>query len=147
VPRVILAVIIIAFGSYFARFVGRSVGAYCRNTGIAEAVALGRLATYAVIVFVLLIAFDQLGVGDLIRDSFLILLAAVALALALAFGLGGQKRAAEILERWRSEDRGQKPEDKSTDDRPKDVSTLPQPPRTDMTQTPRASSRSGPYGS
>jgi hypothetical protein len=38
--------------------------------------------------------------GDIIRQTFLILLTAVALALALAFGLGGQKRAAEFLERW-----------------------------------------------
>jgi hypothetical protein len=63
-------------------------------------VLLGRLTTYAVVVFVFLIALDQLGVGDIIRESFLILLAAVALALALAFGLGGQKRAAQFLDRW-----------------------------------------------
>ena len=49
-------------------------------------------------VFVVLIALDQLGLGDIIRQTFLIILAAIALALALAFGLGGQKRAAELLE-------------------------------------------------
>ncbi len=86
VPRVILAVVIIAFGAYFGRFIGRSVTAYCRSVGIADGVMLGRIAMYAVIVFVLLIALEQLGVGDLIRQSFLILLAAVALALAIAFG-------------------------------------------------------------
>ena len=51
-------------------------------------------------VFVVLIALDQLGLGEIIRQTFLIVVAAVALALALAFGLGGQKRAAEFLERW-----------------------------------------------
>ncbi len=51
-------------------------------------------------VFVVLIALDQMDLGDIIRQSFLIILAAVALGLALAFGLGGQKRAAELLERW-----------------------------------------------
>ncbi len=100
VPRVILAVVIVAFGAYFGRFIGRSVTVYCRNIGATDSELLGRLATYAVIIFVLLIALDQLGVGDLIRQSFLILLGAVALALALAFGLGGQKRAAEFLERF-----------------------------------------------
>ena len=104
VPRVILAVVILAFGAYFGRFIGRSVTAYCRNVGMADAGLLGRLAMYAVVMFVILIAFDQLGVGDLIRESFLILLTAVALALALAFGLGGQKRAAELLEHWRTQE-------------------------------------------
>lgn len=115
VPRVILAVIVLAFGAYFGRFIGRSVAVYCRNIGIADADLLGRLAMYAVVIFVLMIALDQLGVGDLIRQSFLILLAAIALALALAFGLGGQKRAAEFLERWRSQEsefRSQKKEDR-----------------------------------
>jgi len=50
--------------------------------------------------FVAMVAIDHLGLGDIIRQTFLILLTAVALALALAFGLGGQKRAAEFLERW-----------------------------------------------
>lgn len=105
VPRVILAVVILAFGAYFGGFIGRSVAVYCRNVGIADSELLGRLAMYAVVVFVLLIALDQLGLGDIIRESFLIILAAVAVGLALAFGLafglGGQKRAAEFLERWR----------------------------------------------
>jgi hypothetical protein len=104
VPRVILAVVILAFGSYFGRFVGRALTVYFRNIGIAGADILGRIATYAVVVFVFLIALDQLGVGDIIRESFLILLAAVALALALAFGLGGQRRAARLLERWAREE-------------------------------------------
>jgi hypothetical protein len=49
-----------------------------------------------------MIALDQTGLGDIIRETFLILVAAVALGLALAFGLGGQKRAAELIERWTS---------------------------------------------
>jgi hypothetical protein len=104
VPRVILAVVILAFGAYFGRFIGRSVAVYCRGVGISDSELLGRLAMYAVIVFVLLIALDQMGVGDLIRESFLILLAALALALALAFGLGGQKKAAQFLERWNAQE-------------------------------------------
>lgn len=105
VPRVILAVVILAFGAYFGRFIGRSVTVYCRNVGIADSELLGRAAMYSVVIFVLLIALDQLGLGDIIRQSFLIILAAVALGLALAFGLafgiGGQHRAAEFLDRWR----------------------------------------------
>jgi hypothetical protein len=117
VPRVILAVVILAFGAYFGRFVGRAVTVYCRNVDMPDAGVLGRLATYAVVVFVFLIALDQLGVGDIIRESFLILLAAVALALALAFGLGGQKRAAQFLDRW---SRAREPADSAPSESPRE---------------------------
>jgi len=101
VPRVILAVVILAFGAYFAHFIDGSVTAYGRNVGFDEAPLLGRLARYAVLLFVILIALDQLGIGgDIIRQSFLIILAGVVLALALAFGLGGREWAANLLEYW-----------------------------------------------
>ena len=109
VPKVMVAVLIVAFGAYFARFVGSAVTTYGNNVGVGEAKALGRLARYAIMIFVILIALDQLGLGDIIRQTFLIIVGAVALGLALAFGLGGQKRAAELLERWsrrKDEDRG-----------------------------------------
>jgi len=101
VPRVIVALLIIAFGAYFARFVGNAVDAYCSNVDMQDADLLGRLARYAILVFVVLIALDQVDVaGDIVRLSFLIVLGGVVLALALAFGLGGRERAADLLERW-----------------------------------------------
>jgi hypothetical protein len=100
VPRVIVAIIILAFGAYFARFIGMTVTAYCKNLDMPDAALLGRLAMYAIVIFVAMIAIDHLGLGDIIRQTFLIILIGVALALALAFGLGGQKRAADFLERW-----------------------------------------------
>ncbi|WP_263770368.1 mechanosensitive ion channel family protein [Propionivibrio soli] len=101
VPRVILAVVILAFGAYFALFIDGTVTLYGRNVGFDEAPVLGRLARYAVLLFVALIALDQLGIGgDIIRQSFLIILAGIVLALALAFGLGGRDWAAALLDRW-----------------------------------------------
>jgi hypothetical protein len=114
VPRVMVAVLLIAFGAYFARFVRMAVTTYCRNIGIGDADLLGRLSMYAIMAFVILIALDQLGLGDIIRQTFLILIAAVALGLALAFGLGGRDHAAQWLDRWaRSRDA-----DRHWDDRP-----------------------------
>ena len=100
VPKVIVAIVILAFGGYFARFIGMSVTAYCRNLDMPDAELLGRLAMYAIVVFVAMVAIDHLGLGDIIRQTFLIILIGVVLALALAFGIGGQKRAADFLERW-----------------------------------------------
>jgi hypothetical protein len=101
VPRVMVAVLILAFGAYFARAVGGAVTTYCRNVRLQDADLLGRIAQYAILAFVVLIALDQVNVGgDIVRQSFLILLAGVVLALALAFGIGGKDWAAEMLERW-----------------------------------------------
>ena len=101
VPKVMVAVLILVFGAYFARFVGQAVCAYCKKLQLQDADLLGRIVQYAILVFVVLIALDQVHVGgDIMREAFLILLAGVVLALALAFGLGGRDWAAELLERW-----------------------------------------------
>ena len=101
VPKVIVAVLILAFGAYFARFIGASVTTYCKNAQVRDGELLGRLAQYTVLVFIVLISLEHLGVGgDIIRLTFLIVLGGLVLALALAFGIGGQRWAAELLERW-----------------------------------------------
>ena len=101
VPRVMVALVILAFGAYFARFVGGAVMAYCRNVRIQDGDLLGRLAQYAILAFVVLIALEQMQIaGEVIRLSFLILLSGIVLALALAFGIGGKAWAAELLDRW-----------------------------------------------
>ena len=100
VPKVMFAVVIIVFGAYFARFVASALTTYLRDTHAGEAALIGRLALYAIMVFVIMIALDQMGLGDIIRQAFLIIVAGIALGLALAFGLGGTKRAADVIERW-----------------------------------------------
>lgn len=101
VPKIIVALVILAFGAYFARFVGSTIVTYCRNVGVRDADLLGKAAQYALVVFVVLIALDQMNVGgDIVRQSFLILLAGAVFALALAFGIGGKDWAAGLLERW-----------------------------------------------
>ena len=100
VPRVMIAVVVLVFGAYFARFVSGALTVYLQNIGAGEAALLGRLCMYAIMVFVILIALDQLGLGDILRQTFLILVGAASLGLAIAFGLGGQRRAAELIEKW-----------------------------------------------
>ena len=101
VPNVFVALLILAFGAYFARFVGDAVTTYGRNVDLQDAHLLGKLAQYAILIFVVLIALDQVNVGgDIVRQSFLVILAGVVFALALAFGLAGREWAAERIEHW-----------------------------------------------
>ena len=98
IPNVIVAVLIIAIGLYFARFFGDAVVAYAKNVGIEDADIMGRVTRYAIMIFVITIALAQVNVGaDIVRWTFFILLAGIVLALALAFGLGGQKWAAGVI--------------------------------------------------
>ena len=101
VPKVLVALLITVFGSYFARFVGTTVQAYCRAAAITDGELLGRLVRYAILTFVLLLAIDHLDIsGGLIQQTFLILLAGFVFAAALAFGLGARDHAKAILDRW-----------------------------------------------
>jgi len=100
-PKLLVGLLVLIFGAYFGRFVGNAVQTYFRNVGVSDADLLGRIAQYAIVVFVVLIAVDQLDIGgDLVQHTFLILLGGVVLALALAFGLGGRDWAAGLLARW-----------------------------------------------
>ena len=101
VPRLLVALLVVVFGSYFARFAGNAVKSYCRSAEISDGELLGRVMQYGVLAFVILLAVDHLDIGGgLIQQTFLILLGGVVIALALSFGLGGRDRAAELIERW-----------------------------------------------
>lgn len=109
VPRLLVALLVLIFGSYFARFAGNAVHSYCRSAEISDGELLGRFMQYGVMAFVVLLAVDHLDIGGgLIQQTFLILLSGVVVALALAFGIGGRDRAAALIERWVPRDRGDK---------------------------------------
>jgi len=106
VPNVIVAVIILAIGLYFARFVGDAMVAYSKNIGLEDAELLGRVSRYGIMIFVIVIALDQVDVADdIIRWTFFIVIAGIVFGLALAFGLGGQKWAAGQLDKFVKKER------------------------------------------
>lgn len=101
VPKLLVALLVLIFGSYFARFVGGAVRSYCKSAGVSDGDLLGRLTRYGIMTFVVLLAVDHLDIGgQLIQQTFLILLAGVVFAVALALGLGARERAARLIERW-----------------------------------------------
>jgi Conserved TM helix len=101
VPNIFVALLILAFGAYFAKFVADAVNNYGRNVGMQDTLLLAKAAQYAILLFVVLIALDQIKVGgDIVRESFLIILGGVVFALALAFGLAGKDWAADRIEQW-----------------------------------------------
>ncbi len=100
-PKLLIAMLIVVFGSYCARFAGTAVHSYCLDAKIPDADLLGRIVRYVIMTFVVMIAVSQVEIGgDMVQRTFLIILGGLMLALALAFGLGGQDWAAALLQRW-----------------------------------------------
>jgi len=101
IPNLILAIGVLVFGSLLARVVGGLVLSYLSNIGSAAAEAIGALARYAVLMFVVFMAAEQLAIQTAVLVSaFQIAFAAVCLAAALAFGLGGREWAAQVISRY-----------------------------------------------
>ncbi|HXI22039.1 MAG TPA: hypothetical protein VNH46_13180 [Gemmatimonadales bacterium] len=100
-PNVVLAVLILVFGTLLARFVGGLVYTYLNNIGSSSAESISAVARYATLIFVFSLAFEQLAIESrILVSAFQIAFGSVCLALALAFGLGGRDWAAHVLERF-----------------------------------------------
>src|ERR671912_408618 len=93
IPQIIAAILILVLATLLANFVAGIVrGATGSNVA-------GSVAQYGIIVFAAFAALTQLGIAEeLIAPTFLILLGSVSLAAAIAFGLGGQGVARQIVE-------------------------------------------------
>jgi hypothetical protein len=101
VPNLVVATGILVFGTLLARVIGGLVFSYLSNIGSHAAAPIGMLARYAVLVFVLFMAAEQLAIQTAVLVSaFQIAFAALCLAAALAFGLGGRDWAEKVISRY-----------------------------------------------
>jgi hypothetical protein len=99
-PNVIVAILVLIFGSLLGRFINRLMFAWLNNLGVANALILSTATQYSVYVLTLFLALQQLNIGaQLLTAAFVILFGGICLALALAFGLGGRDWAASVIER------------------------------------------------
>lgn len=102
IPNVFVAIGVLLIGlfaaHFFAGIVRGTVGAARVNT----AQLLAAITKWAIYIFTIAVALQQLGIAAIIIDRFLTaLFFMLALAGGLAFGLGGQKQASEALDDFR----------------------------------------------
>jgi hypothetical protein len=101
VPNVVVAVIVLIFGTVVSRFVGSVTYTYLNNVGSKGATVIAAIARYAMLGFVIAMAVEQLALrSEILVSGFQIAFGALCLALALAFGLGGREWAARILDKF-----------------------------------------------
>ncbi|SDK73632.1 Conserved TM helix [Methylophilus rhizosphaerae] len=97
-PHIIVAILVVIFGTLFARFINRLVFAWLHSIKFEQALIISTSAEYCIQILAIFIGLEQLGIGmQLIHSLFVIVFGAVFLALAIAFGLGGKEWAAKII--------------------------------------------------
>ncbi len=98
-PNVFVAVIIALVGFVLARLAHDVILASVKGVTKESANMVATAGQWIINVFVILAVLNQLGVAsDLVRILFTGIVAMVALAGGIAFGLGGQKNAQDILD-------------------------------------------------
>lgn len=103
-PNVLIAVVILLVGVLLANFTRNVVFATVEAAKLSSAAFLAGISKWAILIFSLMAALVQLGIAqNLIQVLFTGLVAMLALAGGLAFGLGGQAHATSFLNRLRKD--------------------------------------------
>ena len=101
IPNVIVAVILAIVGLAISKLAYRVSYSASRSLGTHLAHVVSLVAQWSLVIFVSFLVLHQLGVApELLRILFGGLIAMIAVAGGLAFGLGGQGTARAILEAW-----------------------------------------------
>jgi hypothetical protein len=104
IPNIIVAVLVLIFGTLFAKLVRGAAFTYLSNMRISGAEFISNIAYWAIIFLVFSITLQQLSLGgQVLVSAFEIAFGGLCLALSLAFGLAGKEWATQILEKlWRN---------------------------------------------
>jgi hypothetical protein len=98
-PKVVIAAIVLIIATILADIMKKLVVASAKAANIASANMLGSITNYAIWGFAFIIALSELGIASaFMQILFTGLIAALALALGLSFGLGGQAAAARAID-------------------------------------------------
>ncbi len=104
IPNVVVAMLVLFIASVAADIVGNMISGASQAVGSHVAHLLGGITRWAIWIFALMTAFAQLGIApQFMNILFTGLVAMLALAGGLAFGLGGKDAAADFIREVRSE--------------------------------------------
>jgi hypothetical protein len=104
IPNLLVALLILGAFAWLAGVTRNLVTGATESAGVQNSGALATLAYATVLGFGIVAAASQIGVAaTLINILFTGLVAAIALAFGLAFGLGGREEAAGVLRDWRGQ--------------------------------------------
>ncbi len=109
-PNLVVAVVILVIGGLAANALANLVRGATTEADMENPHFFAIITKAAVWGFAIIVAVNQLGIAEtFINTLFMGVVAALAIALGLAFGLGGRETANEIVDKWYSEAREAKP--------------------------------------
>lgn len=104
IPSVVATAVILIIGTIFAHFMAKVVSGVTKASNLYFADLAGSATRYSILVFTILAALSQLGIATaFLQTLFTGFVAALAIAGGLAFGLGGQGAAKDLIERFKKE--------------------------------------------
>lgn len=106
-PKVIVSVLVLLVAGVLGDAMQRVVTTSARAANIRSAGMLGVVTRWVIWVFALLVSLSNLGIAStFFQTLFTGFVIALSLAIGLAFGLGGQEAAADMIKKVRSEASG-----------------------------------------
>ena len=102
-PQVIIAAFVLIIAAIVSEGLSKTILATAKAMNLTSAHMLATVAKYAVWVFAIIIALGKLGLGDYMSVLFTGIVAMLALAGGLAFGLGGKEHASRLLSKLSEE--------------------------------------------
>lgn len=104
IPQVFVAVVILVAGIVAADFTQKVVSKAVKSAGLVSSGFVSGVAKWAILIFSVLVALDQLDIGRTLLNTLVQgFVATVAIAAGLAFGLGGKDHAGRFLDRIRKD--------------------------------------------
>jgi hypothetical protein len=104
IPNVIAAALILLLAAIIADALQKAVVASAKAAGTEYADLLGGITRWSIWIFAILAAFNQLDIGAIFAQTlFTGLVAMLAIAGGLSFGLGGKDAAARYIEKLRND--------------------------------------------
>ena len=98
-PKVIIASLVLIIATILSDAMRNLVRASAQAANIRSANMLGSITSYSIWIFAFVIALSELGIASaFMQILFTGLIAALAIALGLAFGLGGKEAASHAIE-------------------------------------------------
>lgn len=102
IPNIILAALILLVAAVGGDLLDRLISGTVRTAGFSYASFVGGIARWSVFVFGLIAALQQLGIAEQLLQTIVTgIVAMLALAGGLAFGLGGRDAASDVITRVR----------------------------------------------
>jgi len=104
IPNIVVAAVILVVGVWFAGFLQKLVVASISASAIRTASFVGVIVKWSILIFALFAALIQLGIAPGLLNTLITgLVAMLAIAGGLAFGLGGREHAARFIGKIRDE--------------------------------------------